>query len=48
MTIFENIIAEDLPGLLKELMHKFKSPINFKLKKSTPRYIIMKVQTQKA
>lgn len=45
--LFEYITAEHLPGLMEEPMHKLKSPINFKLKKSTPRHIIMKVQTQK-
>lgn len=45
--IFEYITAEHLPGLMEEPMHKLKSPINFKLKKSTPRHIIMEVQTQK-
>ena len=32
-TIFENSTAEDLPGLMKNPSHRYKSPVNFKSKK---------------
>lgn len=49
MTIFEKITAENLARLMKGPIHRFKSRINLKSKKkkTTPRHIILEIQTPK-